>query len=300
MKSMKNSKVNEVQKKKWRYHLLDYFTDIIQSEQNLDSLRQALAQRNNFSAINIFNYLDNDNKGYITLEDLIKFFSSHSIEFEEKYIRLLIHFYDKNNDFVLNFDEFKFIVSDNDELNNNDNQELDENILGIFCDILVQEIELCKKCSENAKICFDSSHFTIYEGFVEIAEDKSYITDEDLWKFLDENGIKLDEKYIKRIIARLDSDNDGKISFVEFNNLFYPPSFHTENKFSGYKYKLKDFNNNMNIKSDVNKSSEIKNNNTSLKENNKIPNNYNNNINIKINNNKSTDFNNLNFKHGFS
>ena len=307
---MKNTKLNEVQKKKWRYHLLDYFTDIIQSEQNLDSLRQTLTQQNNFSAINIFNYLDNDNKGYITLEDFIKFFSSHSIEFEEKYIRLLIHFYDKNNDFVLNFDEFKFIILDNEDLNNNNNnnnnQELDENILGIFCDILVQEIELCKKCSENAKVCFDSNHFTIYEGFVEIAEDKSYITDEDLWKFLDENGIKLDEKYIKRIIARLDSDNDGKVSFVEFNSVFYPPSFHEENKFSGYKYKLKDFNNNMNIKTDVNRSSEIKksNNNTSLKDNNnKSPNNYNNfnkNINSKINTNKSTDFNNLNFKHGFS
>ena len=62
MKSMKNTKLNEVQKKKWRYHLLDYFTDIIQSEQNLDSLRQTLTQQNNFSAINIFNYLDNDNQ----------------------------------------------------------------------------------------------------------------------------------------------------------------------------------------------------------------------------------------------
>ena len=298
MKSIKNPKLNELQKKKWRYYLLDYFTDIFQIEQNLDSLRQALNQQNNFSAINIFNYLDNDNKGYITLEDLIKFFSSHSIEFEEKYIRLFIHFYDKNNDFVLNFDEFKFIISDNEEFKDNNNQELDENTLGIFCDILVQEIELCKKCSENAKKCFDSRHFTIYEGFVEIAEDKSYITDEDLWKFMDENGIKLDEKYIKRIISRLDSDNDGKISFVEFNSVFYPPCFHAEKKFNGYKYKLKDFNNNINIKDDVNKSTKIKDN-TSLKSNDKSTNN-NYKVNNNINNNKSTDFNTLNFKHGFS
>ena len=312
-KTGKYSNMEETQNKKWRYHLLGYFTDIIQSEQNLDSLRQTLSQQNNFSIENLFNYLDNENKGYITLEDFIKFLSANSIEFEEKCLRLLIHFYDKNNDFVLNYDEFKFIVSDNEEQKNNNNQELDENILRLFCDILVQEIELCKKCCENAKNCFDSRHFTIYEGFVEIAEEKEYITYEDLWKFFDENGIKLDEKCIKRIIYRLDSDNDGKVSFVEFNNVFFPPSFHQENNYSEYKYKLKDFNNNKfknnsinnkkinnnnnkkvqnNKNININKSSEIQDN-TLLKSNDKSPICYN-------YNNKSIDFNHLDFKHGFS
>ena len=249
-----NNIQKEIPKKKWRYILLDYFTEIIQFEENIDSLRQSLSQQNTFSIQNIFNHLDNDQKGYITLADLIKFLSSHSIESEEKYIRQLIHFYDKNNDFVLNLEEFTPIISGKEinENNNeeNNNQELDENIISIFCDILMQEIELCKKCEEIAKKCSESRHFTIYEAFVEIAEEDEYITEEHLAKFLDENGIKLDEKNINKIIYRLDKDNDGKVSFVEFQDIFFPPCYKVDKKYNEYKFKLDDFNNsNINNKS---------------------------------------------------
>ena len=237
----------EIPKKKWRYHLLDYFTEIMQYEEILQSLRQSLSQQDNFSIHNIFNNIDNEQKGYITLGDIIQFLSSHSIEFEEKYIRQLIHFYDKNNDFCLNFQEFKVIIS-NDEINEkkgeeNIREELSENVLSIFCDILMQEIELCKKCEEIAKNCGESRHFTIYEAFVEIAEIQEYITEDNLAKFLEENGIKLEGNKIKRIIYRLDKDNDGKISFVEFHDIFFPPYYNVNKKFNEYKYKLDDFNN---------------------------------------------------------
>ena len=244
MKQEKNQ-VEEIPKMKWRHILIEYFMEIIQAEQNLDSLRQSLNQQNNFSVQNIFNILDNDNKGYLTLGDFLYFLSSHSIEFEEKNIRHLIRFYDKNNDFVLNYEEFKPMISDIIENNvekENNNKEIDENILQIFCAILIQEIELCKICSENSKKCFDSRHFTIYEAFVEIADEEGYITEEILLKFFDENGIKVDLKNIKKIIYRLDSDNDGKVSFVEFNNIFFPPCYNIDKQYSEYKYKLNDFN----------------------------------------------------------
>ena len=291
MESEEKNIPKENPQKKWRYHLLDYFTDIEQVEQTLDSLRQSLSQQNNFSAQNIFNYLDNEQKGYITLGDLIKFFSSHSIEAEEKYIRQLIHFYDKNNDFVLNFEEFMPIISVN-ELNENKeennvnekNQELDENIISKFCDILIQEIELCKKCEENSKKCLESKHFTIYEAFIEIMEEDGYMTEENFGKFFDENGIKLDEKNIKKIIYRLDRDNDGKVSFVEFQNIFFPPCCNVDKKYNEYKYELDDFNN-----SNIN--------NMTLN-----PQKYNQpkNINKDNYNLKSIDNKNLDFKYGFS
>ena len=43
---IEKDKPKEPQTKKWRYLLLDYFTDIIQYEQNLDSLHQSLNQQN--------------------------------------------------------------------------------------------------------------------------------------------------------------------------------------------------------------------------------------------------------------
>ena len=287
----------EMPKKKWRYLLIDYFTDIIQTEENLDSLRQSLAQQENFSIQNIFNNLDNDQKGYITLGDLIKFLSSHSIEVEEKHLRQIIHFYDKNNDFVLNLEEFTPLISNNEikenkneeNNDNNNNQQLEENIVSIFCDILNQEIELCKKCEENFKKCLESRHFTVYEAFVEITEEDGYMTEENLIKFFGENGVKVDEKNIKKIIYRLDKDNDGKVSFVEFNDIFHPPCYNVNQKYNEYKYKLDDLNNNninINKSYDPEKKSQLKN----INKNNYIPKNG-----KTIDNNKYLDF-----KYGFS
>ena len=255
MEAEENNIPKEMPKKKWRFLLMDYFTDIIQIEENLDSLRQSLDQQDNFSIENIFNNLDNDQKGYITLGDLIKFLSAHSIEVEEKYLRQIIHFYDKNYDFILNLEEFKPLISNSEINENKDNnknniQQLEENIVSIFCDILNQEVELCEKCEENSKKCLNSKHFTTYEAFVEIAEEDGYITEENLMKFFGENGAKLDEKNIKRIIYRLDKDNDGKISFVEFNDIFHPPCYNVNQKYNEYKYKLDNLNNsNINNKS---------------------------------------------------
>ena len=297
MEQEKNQ-VEEMPKKKWRHILIEYFMEIIQAEQNLDSLRQSLNQQNNFSVQNIFNNLDNDNKGYLTLGDFIKFLSSHSIEFEEKNIRQLIRFYDKNNDFVLNYEEFKPMICNieyNEEKNENNNKELDENILSIFCDILLQEIDLCKICSENVKKCLESRHFTIYEAFVEIADDEGYVTEEILQKFLDENGIKVDIKNIKKIIYRLDSDNDGKVSFVEFNNVFFPPCYNIDKNYNEYRYKLNDFN--IKINNDNNNNSIINNKSNEKPDKNRLKNTI---INID-NYNDNSEYNKiLDFKYGFS
>ena len=292
MKSEVNNIPKEDLKKKWRFLLIDYFTDIIQYEQNLDSLRQSLSKQNNFSIENIFNSLDNGQKGYLTLGDFLKFLSYHSIPAEEKYIRQFIHFYDKDNDFALNLDEFTQVIS-NDEINgnkrdeNNDNKQLDDQIVSIFCDILIQEIELCKKCEENSRKCFESRHFTIYEGFVEITEDDGYVTMENLLKFFEENGIKLDENNIQAIIKRLDKDNDGKISYVEFHDMFFVPSVEMDKKFNEYKYKLNDLNNsNINNKSyNPQKKAELKN----IKKDYYVEKNI-----------RKPDFKSLDFKYGFS
>ena len=78
MEQVKNQ-VEEIPKKKWRHILIEYFMEIIQAEQNLDSLRQSLNQQNNFSVQNIFNILDNDNKGYLTLGDFLNFLEHSAI-----------------------------------------------------------------------------------------------------------------------------------------------------------------------------------------------------------------------------
>ena len=104
---------------------------------------------------------------------------------------------------------------------------------------------------------------------------------------MDKNRIKLDEKFIKKIIYRLDKDNDGKISFVEFQYIFFPHCYNVDKKYNEYKYKLDDLNN-----SNIN-------NKTYNPQKNYQPENINK-ENYNPSNNKNFDVKNLDYKYSFS
>ena len=249
-------------------------------EEKIESLRQSLYQQNNFTSKSLFNYLDNPSKSFISLDDFIKFLQDNSINYDEKYLRQFIHNYDKDNDFSINYQEFKGIITPltddsykekeeikNEEINNfnmekeedakkknnnNNNENKDENkdentdknkdendknenkyenkkenqiepdILKMFIEILIQEMSLAEKTTEIAKQCIGSKFFTFYESFREIADDEKYITEENINNFFKRNCIELNEKEAKGLIHRNDRDNDGKISFSEYKEIFYP------------------------------------------------------------------------------
>lgn len=267
-----NNKLMNLSHRQWVALILSYFTTIKEFEEKIESLRQSLHQQNNFTPKSLFNYLDNASKGFISLDDFIKFLQDNSINYDEKYLRQFIHNYDKDNDFSINYQEFKGIITPltddsykekeeikNEEINNineekeddvknnnNDNNEnrdknKDENkdknynnnenknenqiepdTLKIFVEILIEEMSLAEKITEIAKQCIASKFFTFYESFREIADDEKYITEENINNFFKRNGIELNEKEAKGLIHRNDNDNDGKISFSEYKEIFYP------------------------------------------------------------------------------
>ena len=306
----KQSKNNSF--RKWVDLLVLYFTTIKEYEDKIESLRISLNQQNNFSVRALFNHLDKNSKNFISLDDFIKFLQDNSINYDEKHLRQFIHNYDKDNDFCINYQEFKGIVlpltddsfkkieeeneikekeneanklkeieenknneknekdnenneNENNEKNENENndednknednknedeikeenneekdnekmkennekekekeeEKIDPNILSIFGQILTEEMSLAEKNIENAKNCLNSKNFTFYEGFREIADEDKYITEENLNNFLKKNEVDLNEKDMKGLIHRSDADNDGKISFPEFHEIFYPTS----------------------------------------------------------------------------
>ena len=287
-KMEENSKLINLSHRQWVVLILSYFIAIKEFEEKIESLRQSLFQQNYFTPKSLFNYLDNTSKGFISLDDFIKFLQDNSINYDEKYLRQFIHNYDKDNDFSINYQEFKGVITPltddsykekeeikNEEINNineekeedvkknnNDNNEnnienkdknneenddentdknKDENkdknknnnenknenqiepdIIKIFVEILIEEMSLAEKTTEIAKQCIGSKFFTFYESFREIADDEKYITEENINNFFKRNGIKLNEKEAKGLIHRNDNDNDGKISFSEYKEIFYP------------------------------------------------------------------------------
>ena len=104
----KQSKNNSF--RKWVDLLVLYFTTIKEYEDKIESLRISLNQQNNFSVRALFNHLDKNSKNFISLDDFIKFLQDNSINYDEKHLRQFIHNYDKDNDFCINYQEFKGIV----------------------------------------------------------------------------------------------------------------------------------------------------------------------------------------------
>ena len=96
--------------REWVDKLVSKFTTTKENEDKIESLRLELNQQNNFSAKSLFNHLDKDSKNFLTFDDFRKFCQENSIQYNDKNLRQFIHNYDKNDDFCINFDEFKGIV----------------------------------------------------------------------------------------------------------------------------------------------------------------------------------------------
>lgn len=226
---------NSSNSKEWLSSLLSYFMSIKTIDDNIESLRIELCSQNNFIPNQLFNYLDLKNKDFLLLNDFVNFLNEMKIPFEEKYLRKFIHNFDKDSDFCLNFQEFlglilpkknidlKNNVLINIKKNNNDiSNIISKNIKNIFGKLLCEELELVKNCIKTAKYCRGSLGFTSYESFMEIAGNDRYITEKYLHNFLTKNNININANDMHQLMFRLDADNDGKISFNEFEEIFFP------------------------------------------------------------------------------
>ena len=248
--------------KTWLCSLLSYFMNIKTIDDNIELLRVSLCSQPNFYPYKLFHFLDKNAKEFLLLNDFIKFLQEMRIPFEEKYLRIFIHNFDKDGDFSLNVKEFLGIIlpKKNNSFAKNistkiKNDNIDDiislNTKNIFGKIICEELELVKNCIMTAKSCKESIGFTLYEAFLLIAGNNKYICEKSLFDFLQKNNICINNNEIHQLMFRLDADNDGKISFDEFKEIFFPI------KEEEIKYKIK---NNDNIKIDFNNCDYLRNN----------------------------------------
>ena len=220
--------------KTWLCPLLSYFMNIKSIDDNIEHLRITLCSQPNFSPLQLFHTLDKMSKEFLLLNDFIKFLKEMQIPFEEKYLRIFIHNFDKDGDFCLNMNEFLGLilpkknidlakkVTFNMNINNYNEDIISINTKNIFGKILCEELELVKNCIKTAKNCKEKLGFTLYEAFLMIAGNDKYISEQHLYQFLNKNNINIDTRDIHQLMFRLDADNDGKISFDEFKEIFFP------------------------------------------------------------------------------
>ena len=221
--------------KKWINPLLSYFINIKSIDDNIEFLRISLCSLPNFSSNKLFQYLDKSSKNFLSLNDFIEFLEEMRIPFEERYLRIFIHNFDKDGDFSINKKEFLGLILPKKNINlaekvkkneNNYNNNIEDivtnNMKNIFGKILCEELELVKNCIISAKSCKEIMGFTLFEAFCLISEKNKYITNNLLYNFLLKNNVDINMNDIHQLMFRLDADNDGKISFEEFKEIFFP------------------------------------------------------------------------------
>ena len=180
----------------------------------------------------MFKQLDIDNKEFLSLKDFITFLNGKYVVFEEESLRRFIHNFDKDSDFAIDYNEFLNIVlskkneglrKETEQRKPKDNEDkVTQTIEQSLIKLLKKELEMVKVLAGIADELKSSKDFTTYESFLAIVHDEKYITEENLGKFLKEHNVNFEEKDTHLLMFRIDSDADGRISYEEFLEIFFP------------------------------------------------------------------------------
>jgi Ca2+-binding EF-hand superfamily protein len=185
------------------------------------------------------------------------YLKNNNIPYEEHCLRRFIHNFDKDSDFSIDYNEFLGIVLSkrNSSLANsvmyreNKDSKLENNVENTFNKLLIKELNLVKTLISIADELKYSKEFTTYEAYISIVKDQKYITQENLAYYLRENNVELDSIDPIILMFRIDADNDGKISYEEFQEIFFPYKSNyslndiTINKSPKINYNKRNFNN---------------------------------------------------------
>ena len=279
--------------KPWNSILVKYFTTIKILDDEIEKIRVELCQNPSFFPKILFNIIDSNEKNFITLDDLKTYLKNNNIPYEEYCLRRFIHNFDKDNDFSIDYNEFLGIVlskrnsslSNNVMYRENKDNKLENIVENSFNKLLIKELNLVKNLISIADELKYSKEFTTYEAYISIVKDQKYITQENLGYYLRENNVELDSIDPIILMFRIDADNDGKISYEEFQEIFFPYKSNyslndtTINKIPNIKYDKRYLNNEENNEINIPKQ------------------NYNNNnyYKLKTPNNKFNEQNNVNY-----
>ena len=187
----------------------------------------ALFKIRGFNPDSIFNEIDIISSGFINAEDLEEYLTKYNVKVEQEILNLFIRQFNKGKDKnlwkkdFLNFINFGVIKGEKKfcELNNYNKDEIKQN----FLNLIKSEIELIKNQKKLINEIIQLKEFSTYEAFNKITANKNYIEINNLKEFL---GNKYQDNEIKELIHRIDLNNDKKISYEEFQDLFFPFQSH--------------------------------------------------------------------------
>lgn len=196
--------------------LVEYFREVAKCEFNYNLLKKDLIENKRFDAASAFAYLDADKKGFLTLFDFRNLLQGEDYGDEE--LRKLIHFYDLNGDFAIDFNEFTSIFSGS-ESREGDPKELETRMINLIKSVFLEDINILKVSEQSSEKLKKDVDFSSQEAFEKLVNDTKFpLTNEILEKFLKANAVTTE--FLARIFTRLDADKDGVVNFDEFQDTF--------------------------------------------------------------------------------
>ena len=203
--------------------------EFIISQNNINKeYKNSLFKIRGFDPNLIFNEIDTISSGFINDKDIEDYLSNNNIKIEQEIINLFIKQFNKEgkdkNLYKKDFFEFINLGVLNPEtksykINDYNKDEIDKN----FLNLIKSEFELIKSQNKLIKEIIQIKEFSTYEAFNIISLDKIYIDLTSLKYFF---GNKFQAQEIKELIHRIDLNNDKKISYEEFQDLFFPFQSH--------------------------------------------------------------------------
>ena len=180
-------------------------------------IKSSLINLRDFNQKSLFDELDTSQKGYLNSIDIINYLKNFSLNFSEQLIRRFIQHYDKKTPYKLYFEDFNALITPKtiikEENKNNEKRNRDE----IFLKVLKNEFKLIVKYHEMIVDIKKCDNFITYEAFISISDEEKNITNEKLKKFL---GDKFSDEDTKNLLYYLDMDNDGLLTYDEFEDFF--------------------------------------------------------------------------------
>ena len=196
------------------------FTTILKQLNENNKLKSALVNLQDFDQKTLFDQLDNLKKGYLNSVDIANFLKKFTLDFSEQLIRRLIQHYDKKTPYKLYFEDFNALITPKTIIEEEENKETDKikgNRDEIFLKVLKNEFKLIVKYHEIIVDIKKCDNFITYEAFITISEEEKNIDNEKLKKFL---GNNYSDDDIKNLLYYLDMDNDGLLTYDEFEDFF--------------------------------------------------------------------------------
>ena len=210
--------------------IIKLFLGIANGDKKIDNIKRSIVEKFPINPEELFFKIDSSLKGSITSDDLISYLSQFQVQCSQNEAKLIIFFYDANQDGQLDFFEFlNLLISDSDYLfkkickkrftKKNTLPPTTQEIEKAFVDLLINEIDFSRYMFELISDVKSNDDFSLQDLFY-VIKSYSFITFESIKAFFDRNGINYSPSDIKSIFNRIDSNRDGKICFNELKSLF--------------------------------------------------------------------------------